>query len=44
LKDNVIRVAQKIKEEEDIRGLQKEGGGYQFMTDILRARITAKDC
>ena len=44
MKDNVIRVAQKIKEEEDIRGLQKEGGGYQFMTDILRARITAKDC
>jgi hypothetical protein len=43
LKDNVIRVAQKIKEEEENRGLQDEGGGYQFMTDILRARITANN-
>ena len=39
LKDNVIRVAQKIQEEEDKRGIDKDG--YRFMTDILRARLVA---
>ena len=28
LKSNVIRVAQKIKEEEELRGLKEDGGGY----------------
>lgn len=41
IKENVIRVAQKIQEEEEARGVQKEG--YRFMTDILRARLVAFD-
>ena len=40
LKDNVIRVAQKIKDEEEQRELTS-GGGYQFVNDILRARMVA---
>lgn len=43
LKSNVIRVAQKIKEEEELRGLKEDGGGYQFITDILRAKLMATD-
>ena len=39
LKDNVIRVAQKIEAEEAKR--PGNGGGYQFITDILRCRLTA---
>ena len=41
LKDNVIRVAQKIQEEEEKRGSSRDG--YRFMTDILRARLVAFD-
>lgn len=43
LKNNVIRVSQKIREEEEMRELPPGCGGYQFMTDILRARIIASD-
>lgn len=39
LKDNVIRVAQKIQEEQEKRNLSQDG--YRFMTDILRARLVA---
>lgn len=38
LKDNVIRVAQKIQEEEAKRPTNATGG-YQFVTDILRCRL-----
>ena len=38
----MIRLAQKIQEEEDKRSL-KDGGGYQYISDILRARIIAED-
>ena len=40
LKDNVIRVSQKIQKEEEKRGTE---GGYQFIDDVLRARLVAND-